>query len=395
MHVLMIPSWYSMPELPYRGIFFARQAKALEQAGLKVGVVYPEYRSLRSLTPRRLAESRFQVESRVEDGIATVRLHGWNLGRRFKFGAMLWVRQTRRLVDEYVQQHGTPDLIHAQSVLWAGYAALLSAHTHDRPYVITEHSTILGKNSTAKWQEPYLRAAFDGAQRLFAVSGSLARSLSPYVSSTTRIDIEPNMVETAFFHLPPRPRSERPFTFLAVGGLVPRKGFLTLLEAFSGSYRDNHDVRLVIAGDGVERSSLESTARRLGVAPQVDFVGALSKSEVREAMWNANALVLPSLYETFGVVLIEAMSTGMPVVSTRCGGPEEIVTPDVGWLAEPGDATSLATAMAAAHGQRGRTMESAQAIRDSVVARYDVQVVVNDLVDAYVHCISEYPRRAG
>lgn len=393
MHVLMIPSWYSMPELPYRGIFFAQQAQALQAAGLQVGVVYPEYRSLRSLSPRRLLRSRFQVERYVESGIPTVRLHGWNLGRRFKFGALLWVRQATHLVETYVRQYGVPDLIHAQSVLWAGYTAMRSARVYDRPYVITEHSTAVGRNLVATWQEPYVWAAFSGAQRLFAVSSSLARSMLSYVSEETQIEIVPNMVDTAFFHLPVQPRPVQPFTFLVVGGLVPRKGLQTLLAAFSRHWCGNRDVRLVVAGEGAERTSLESSAHELGVGGQVQFLGALSKERVREAMWQANVLVLPSLYETFGVVLIEAMSTGMPVVATKCGGPEEIVTPGVGWLAEPDDVDSLAGAMTAAYAQYGVLGGAAQSIRDYAIARYDVQKVVSSLVSSYACCINEYSQR--
>ena len=394
MHVLMIPSWYSMPELPYRGIFFAQQAQALKAAGLQVGVVYPEYRSLRSLTPSRLLRSRFQVERHVEDGVYTIRLYGWNLGRRFRFGAMMWVRQTQRLVDEYVRQFGVPDVIHAQSALWAGYAASLSARTLDRPFVITEHSTMLGRGQVAKWQEPLLREAFVGAQRVFAVSSSLARSLQPYAGEDVRIDVVPNMVDTAFFHPPAQPRPAWPFTFLAVGGLVRRKGLDTLLDAFARHWCDGADVQLVIAGDGPEWGALESRAERLGIGRQVRFVGALSKADVREAMWEANVLVLPSLYETFGVVLIEAMSTGMPVVATRCGGPEEIITPEVGWLAEPGDVDSLAGALAAACERCSGAGCASQTVRDYVVARYDVHEVVRSLVSSYARCIDEYTRGA-
>ena len=75
------------------------------------------------------------------------------------------------------------------------------------------------------------------------------------------------------------------------------------------------------------------------------FLGLLDRDKVRETMWKANAFVLPSYFETFGVVLIEAMATGLPVISTKCGGPEDFITSDVGYLVSPGDIEGLAKAM--------------------------------------------------
>ena len=88
-------------------------------------------------------------------------------------------------------------------------------------------------------------------------------------------------------------------------------------------------------------------ARRLGVGSRVRFLGQLSRVEVRDAMWRANAFVLASRLETFGVVLIEALATGLPVISTGCGGPEDIIVPEVGVLLAPGDEQGLADAMVA------------------------------------------------
>jgi len=110
--------------------------------------------------------------------------------------------------------------------------------------------------------------------------------------------------------------------------------------ARSAHRRDHPASKLVIVGAGKERRRLCDLA-----GEGVEFTGALSRSETRRQMWSANALVLPSEFETFGVVLIEALATGIPVIATRCGGPEEIVTPAEGVLINRGDETELTRAM--------------------------------------------------
>ncbi len=161
------------------------------------------------------------------------------------------------------------------------------------------------------------------------------------------MEIVPCAVDDAYWTPPPTPRERSPFTFYAQAHLVPHKGFALLIRTFANCFRGTAQVRLIIGGDGAIRQDLESLAEGLGVRGQVKFVGALPRDAVRDAMRSANCFVLPSFAENFGVVLIEALATGLPVISTRCGGPEDIITPEVGVLLEPGDEQGLASAMVA------------------------------------------------
>jgi glycosyltransferase involved in cell wall biosynthesis len=97
-------------------------------------------------------------------------------------------------------------------------------------------------------------------------------------------------------------------------------------------------------------------------------------------MWGANCLVLPSLLETFGVVLIEALATGLPVISTRSGGPEDIVTPEVGVLVEPGDVPGLANALGT---MREAATHDPQALRAQAIRRYGYEAVGAQLREVY------------
>jgi L-malate glycosyltransferase len=112
----------------------------------------------------------------------------------------------------------------------------------------------------------------------------------------------------------------------------------------------------------------------------VSFPGRLSRDEVREALWHANAFALASTVETFGVVFIEAMATGLPVIGTRSGGPEDFIGGDSGVVVEPGDVRGLAAAMR--HFRYG-TAYAAPVIRQLTERRFSERSITARLTRVY------------
>ncbi len=384
-----MPSWYPNAHDPINGIFFREQARALRKAGLEVGVVYPDLRSLRSLGIGALREHHFQVTSRDEDGIPTVRWNGWNPAR-LGIARWLWTRQAARLVALYMRRRGRPDVLHAHGALRAGYAAMVLKRRHRIPYVVTEHSSAYACRALRPAERRDASAAFGEADRVLAVSSSLARLLErEFGSGGWTAAVVPNLVDVGAFRLPEEARSTRPFRFLAVALATRGKGLDVLLRAFSGAFARRADICLEIGGDGPERPALEALARALEIERQVAFLGYLTREQVREAMWRANVFVLPSLYETFGVVLIEAMATGLPVIATRCGGPEDFVTDRVGRLVERGSVEELAFALAEAHATyEHRWAPRAEEIRAHAVTNFREEAVVRRLIGVYHEALS-------
>jgi glycosyltransferase involved in cell wall biosynthesis len=349
LHVLVLPSWTADAEKPYHGVFFREQAQALRDAGLRVGFACVEQRSLRQFGIGKLRESHFQISSRDEQGLRVVRMHGWNTLCQTRAGALLWTRLMHRAIAHYIRQEGLPDLMHAHSALWAGYAAATFSRAHNLPYVLTEHSTAFPRRRIEPGCVRFLRRAFDGAAAVVAVGRNLRWALAPFVPSR-RIAVIPNLLDASFFSVPVRRRTRgagAPFTFLGIGNLIPTKGFDVLLRAFAAAFRNCAQVRLQIGGDGPERGRLAALTAQLGISGQVEFRGPLSRCEVRDAMLAADAFVLASSVETFGVVVAEAMALGLPVIATRSGGPEDFVTPECGYLVDSGDPEELARSMAA------------------------------------------------
>lgn len=216
---------------------------------------------------------------------------------------------------------------------WRG-AAVLSAHGRfDAEPRFLGRLTYRATPLTSRW-----------AARTLAVSDDLRTYL------IRRFRARPDRVVTIHnaIHLPPAAHvpsaaelAARPDIVLAVGRMVPEKGFATLIEALALT---KSNARLVLLGDGPQRPLLESEAVRLGVRDRIDFRGYVP--EPWPAYREARMLALPSWTEAFGNVLVEALGHGLPVVATRCGGPEEVLADGLhGRLVPPRDAAALAAAI--------------------------------------------------
>lgn len=387
LHVLMVPSWYPSPQDLLSGIFFREQALAIRDEGFRVGVIHPDLRSLRTIGKVPGLRHRFQVEIAEDEGIPTLAWRGWNatgLGLPRK----LFVHAAKLLARRYVARYGKPDLLHAQGCLWGGVAARVLAVELGVPYVITEHAHIFLAGRVPFPVPPWASDAFRSAAKVLAVSRILSSGLQPLIPNKA-IDIVPNMTDTDFFVGRDRKQGQG-FHILAIAILNANKGFDVLLRAFAQAFKGEPGVALSIGGGGSEGPMLVALAAELGVQDQVHFLGILDRDQVRQTMWDADLFVVSSHQETFSIVLIEAMATGLPVVATRCGGPEEIVEPGTGWLVEPGDPVALAESLKVARQERSG-LDPAR-IRSAVTSRFSRKIVTGKILRAYheaVHGISE------
>ncbi|HEV8660984.1 MAG TPA: glycosyltransferase [Thermoanaerobaculia bacterium] len=284
----------------------------------------------------------------------------------------------QRRVRSYVARYGVPDLIHAHGSMWGGYAAMLCARDLRRPYVITEDAESILTLDISRGDRRRIVDVYRQAKRVIAVSDALKASID-CIAGAQIAEVVPNTVDSEYFHLPCAPRQSRPFVFLSVSDLSPSKRVDLSIRAFARLHASEPHARLVVIGSGKESSRLRELTHTLGVPDVIEFTGAIPRAAVRQRMWDANALVLSSDVETFGVALIEALSTGLPVIATRCGGPEEIVTPDLGTLVECNDAAGLARAM----GDMLRRDFDAAELRSSVTRRFGYAEVGKRLCEIY------------
>lgn len=177
-----------------------------------------------------------------------------------------------------------------------------------------------------------------------------------------------------------------PFTVLFVGRLVERKGVAHLVDALA-LLHSQPPARLVVIGEGPERSRLEARAHEHGIGDRIEFRGKVPDDALQRAYGEADVFVLPSVFdargdtEGLGVVLLEAMDYGVPVIASRVGGIVDIVEDGVtGILVPPGDAGALAQALARVldtpdlarrMGEAGRRRLGERFSWDAIVARWD------------------------
>lgn len=186
-----------------------------------------------------------------------------------------------------------------------------------------------------------------------------------------------------------RVTDDRPLSILCVGRLVPEKGQGVLLEALADLERHGVDARLTLVGDGESRHALEVAAHRLGVADLVRFTGAVGQDEILGLYRDADMFCLPSFAEGVPVVLMEAMATELPVVTTHITGIPELVTDgESGVLVRPGRADLLADALARLAADPALRHELGRAGRKAVLEGYDIRDVGPQLRDRLAPLLS-------
>ncbi len=150
----------------------------------------------------------------------------------------------------------------------------------------------------------------------------------------------PYGIDLTMFPQAPPPVGDPVILYLA--GLSARKGILILLEAFDLVAARLPNVRLVVGGDGPERSVAQARAAKSPFRDRIEIIGAVARRDVPATLAACAVFCLSSYSEPYGMSLIEAMATGRPVVATAAGGPVDVVDPRGGVLVPPGDAAALA-----------------------------------------------------
>ncbi len=169
------------------------------------------------------------------------------------------------------------------------------------------------------------------SSRVVAVSSSVRDSLVAHGIQSVRIVVIPNGIDLTRYAPAPAEHAPRPFTFMFVGRLIRDKGVDVLLDALA----QVPQVALRIVGDGPEATALKKQTERLGLTVRVHFLG--ERTDVPELLRTADALVLPSRREGFGMVIVEARASGLPVVLSDFPASTELIENDVQGIIVPRD----------------------------------------------------------
>jgi glycosyltransferase involved in cell wall biosynthesis len=240
------------------------------------------------------------------------------------------------------------DLIHAHFTYPDGVVAAHLGRRYGVPVVITE------QNPWGPWMNEYPsvreRAIWAARQSAchIAISTSVRTTIEHFAGRMQNLIVIPDGVDGSEFS-PPADRSGRVLNqIIFVGAVRPVKGVDVLLQAMRVIADKGRRVNLVLIGEAFfgtyrqEELRLQRMVGELNLSDRVHFAGKQPLSELIRYMQQSAALVLPSRAESLGMVLVEALACGTPVVSTRCGGPEDIVNEHVGVLVPPENPEALA-----------------------------------------------------
>jgi glycosyltransferase involved in cell wall biosynthesis len=258
-----------------------------------------------------------------------------------------WISAGLSAYRYYERKYGKPDIIHAHGRFLNAGALALRIHNHKQiPFIYTEHSTSYQLGVAPRDAKPILHEIVDKASAFITVSKSLLNDFELFLGrQIPHALVMPNTMDPIFEETLKKVLNTDQFSFLNISSFHRKKGLDILLKSFKKAFSGNPYYKLTICGDGPLKDELLALQDELGLKDSVQFTGNITKQEIKKQLDASNALVVSSLHETFGVVVIEALSRGCPVVSTRCGGPEDIVDEESGILVKAGDEHELAEAL--------------------------------------------------
>ena len=288
------------------------------------------------------------------DGIKVVGTKGINIpGLRSLFYTLFGTIQLIKLIKKY-----DIDIIHGHYVYPAGFIAVLAGiFTKKKVYITAHGSDMFCLYHQHKFMQPIIKFVLKRADVVLAVSEALKEEIlkTNIDGIETKVKLNWNTVDIDKFHPPSENKSEMEIennkfreelnipknvpVIVFVGNIIKRKNVTTILDAKN---QLKSDCAVVVVGDGPLLNSLKEKVEAKKIN-NVIFTGA--RSDVDSIIRNSDILILPSYSESFGLVLIEALACGKPVIGSNVGGIKEIITPDVGLLIDPNDSKDLANAI--------------------------------------------------
>jgi glycosyltransferase involved in cell wall biosynthesis len=373
MHVLILSNPFPGKYQPLEGVFFRDQAFALAEQGIQTGHVSINPVSLRDVFKKGIRDLGLHLFSEKE-------VNSWvyryiHMPKNTLQPLFKPRKKGMRLIEAYIRKHGKPDIVHVHR-FETGLLAMELKSNYGIPFVITEHSSRFLSDAVPQNQKKWAKAIFTSAELRIAVSKSLKNTLE----KTFEIPFHylPNLTDTHLFT--PGKKTGQP-QFLSVGNLTKNKNQALAVEAFQLWINNNHSGRLVIVGAGPEESTLKEMVEQKKIGDFVEFRGQISREKLAAEMQKSSCLLISSRHETFGVVAIEALSAGIPVISTRCGGPESIIMEDVHGYFTDFSAPSLLEKMKQVWEHRDRF--SAEKLHEYAEQEFSRQAIAQKLETIY------------
>lgn len=379
MFILLISRGIPSDNDPQWGCFERDQALALHNAGHKVVVLSVDSRA-------KFHSSKFGISHKLINGVDFYNLSCFPnvIFRPIAYRIMLFLIswQLDYLYKRVLKIHGTPDVIYSHYLL-NSYAALQLKKKYNLPLVAIEHWSEVNKDALKSYVKYSGNKVYSASDKVIAVSDSLKLMLHKHFSVNALV--VHNLVGEGFgYKLSPQ-RST--FNFVTVGSLFHVKGYDILVEAFANIVNDNNNFRLTIVGDGNQRPLLQELINKYSLQSKVLLVGRKSRSEVADILANSDVYVSSSRNENFSVSVLEALSVGLPVVATICGGIKECINDSNGLLVPTENIQLLGSAMLKI--SQNISNYNRESIAQDFENRFSTTSIVNKLVSIFETIINK------
>lgn len=334
MKVLVVPTWYPSGEDKLMGIYHKEFTGALNDAGIEANMLFIDRQRL-SKPFSYLFMKKHLVEKERNYKVYIQRM--LNL-RPISFDMQMksYVKVFNKTLEKYIKEYGKPDIIHAMVSVPAGYAAC--QNKYNIPVIVTEHGGLVERLYK---DEPYKKYGE------FVLEHATVSTVSTYMRDivlkyTDYCAVIPNQINTKLFKNDITRKIEGEFKLISVCALREGKNLDMAFKAIKILRDEGINIKYRIIGEGFLESHYKEASTDLGVSDYVEFLGKKDKSEIAEYLKDSHALLISSDLESFAIPGIEALASGIPVISTDCLGPRDFIDNTVGRLAKVGDEVDFA-----------------------------------------------------
>ncbi|MGQ9679865.1 MAG: N-acetyl-alpha-D-glucosaminyl L-malate synthase BshA [Candidatus Bathyarchaeia archaeon] len=282
---------------------------------------------------------------------------------------------------EITQRHNL-DLIHVHYAMPHAISALLSKIVTGTPYIVTLHGSdvnIVGNNPAYRLINAY---SIENADSVTSVSKYLVQDAREKLCIKNEITVIPNFVDARTYSPPKEAERSDRFSIIHISNFRPVKRAQDIIEAISLVVKVDDDVRLILVGDGPERGRAEEMVREKDLNKHIHFTGF--RNDIPLLLKQSDAFVLISDSESVPLTLLEAMSTGLPVISTRIGGvPEIVVNNENGILVPPRNPKKIAESILRLKNDEKFRKRLGLEARKTILERYTCEKIVRKYEEIY------------
>lgn len=379
MNILIVSRGIPTEKYKNYGVFEYDQAKALQRYGHNVIIVIIDLRSI-------IKWRKWGFNVSAQDSL-TIYSISMPVGRLGKITQTVGCICLNRIYKKIFIKHGVPDIIHTHFPYIAYYPARLRKK-YRVALVMTEHFSQIMKNEIKKSIYKTALYAYCRSDQVLAVSPVLKKAIYDKFNVDARII--PNIVDEKIFYYLSDPKSEN-INFLSVGSLNKNKRMDLAITAFSEAFKDCENVSLFIFGEGPEKHNLLDLINKLHVSSKVKIMGLQSRAKIASYLNQTHCFVLVSENETFGVAYIEALACGVPVIATKCGGPELFVDENNGLLISKNNKHELIKALI--YFKNNYNTYNRSAISQRILRKYSSHAVAAELTKVYEEVLYQFDHK--